>query len=215
MGWLMLSGCSSVGKLTESELESGKYHTRTPGGSGKSTVYVEVQGDSADIVALDNNGNSTGTPVRISPGQMLRKPSFDIDVLVIVFKYRPELPSLPSQLTTDFNGNVFFGYRNDWFTLHEKKTPLGVRRRISQKSISVGVFGGLGTTFISPWTTNNQTTDEYSGFILTKGISAMLGVRSLTVGLGIGWDNLVDRDKDIWIYQYTPWYGLTLSLNLN
>lgn len=43
----------------------------------------------------------------------------------------------------------------------------------------------------------------------------MMGYKSLTVGLGVGWDNLLDRDKDIWVYQSKPWYGLTLSLNLN
>lgn len=43
----------------------------------------------------------------------------------------------------------------------------------------------------------------------------MLGVKALTVGIGVGWDNLVDRDTDIWVYQFKPWYGLTLSLNLN
>jgi hypothetical protein len=43
----------------------------------------------------------------------------------------------------------------------------------------------------------------------------MLGVNNLTVGLGVGWDALTDRDKDIWTYQNKPWFGLTVGLNLN
>lgn len=167
------------------------------------------------MVAVDSKGLATGAPISVGSGQTFVKPSFDIDVLVVVFKYRPGLASIPSQLTTDFNGNLFLGYRRDWYTVVDSRTPFGRTRKIRQKALSIGGFAGIGTTFVSPWTTNQQTTDEYNGFIFTKGLSAMLGVKALTVGIGVGWDNLVDRDTDIWVYQFKPWYGLTLSLNLN
>jgi hypothetical protein len=60
-----------------------------------------------------------------------------------------------------------------------------------------------------------MTTAEYSGFVLTRGLAAMVGVNDLTFGIGVGWDYLTDRDKDIWVYQNKPWYGLTVGLNLN
>ncbi|MFN3840039.1 MAG: hypothetical protein ACK4RF_04960 [Cyclobacteriaceae bacterium] len=69
--------------------------------------------------------------------------------------------------------------------------------------------------FISPWTTNNQITDEYDGFILSRGLSAMAGINNLTVGVAIGWDYLTDRDKVVWIYQNKPWVGLMIGLNIN
>lgn len=215
---VLFASCSSVSKLTDSELSSGTYKLVTTGENGqkvKQPVYLEASEDTISWVPVDKHHTAVGSPTGIKPGQLFLKQSFDIDVLVVVFKYRPGRSSIPSQLTTDFNGNLFLGYRHDWFSINDKKTPLGATRKVSQKSISVGGFAGIGTTFVSPWTTNQQTTDEYNGFILTKGISAMLGVKNLTVGLGIGWDNLVDRDKDIWIYQFKPWYGLALSLNLN
>lgn len=167
------------------------------------------------MVSVDQSDQAIGPRVSLVSGQTLVKPSFDIDVLVVVFKYRPGLSSIPGQLTTDFNGNLFLGYRRDWFTVTDKNTPFGKERKVRQKALSIGGFAGIGTTFVSPWTTNQQTTDEYNGFIFSKGFSAMLGVKALTVGIGVGWDNLVDRDKDIWVYQFKPWYGLTLSLNLN
>lgn len=214
---LLLARCSSVGTLTDSDLSSGKYfRVKKDGGrSDRALVHIEVQGDSIAVVTVDERGLATGPRQPVSNGQVFMKPSLDIDVLVVVFKYRPEVPSLPSQLTADFNGNLFVGYRRDWYTVRETPSPFGARRKIRQKAISVGGFAGIGTTMVSPWTTNYQTTDEYNGFILTKGLSAMLGVKALTVGVGVGWDNLVDRDEDIWVYQFKPWYGLTLSLNLN
>ena len=59
------------------------------------------------------------------------------------------------------------------------------------------------------------TADEYDGLVLSRGFALMFGLKTLTVGFGIGWDSLTDRDKDIWIYQNKAWYGLTLGLNLN
>ena len=57
--------------------------------------------------------------------------------------------------------------------------------------------------------------DEYTGFVLSRGIAAMAGISNLTVGIGVGWDNLTDRDRTIWIYQHKAWYGVTIGLNLN
>jgi hypothetical protein len=79
----------------------------------------------------------------------------------------------------------------------------------------MGVFGGLGSTSITPWTTNNAITEEYNGLVLSRGFALMLGVNDLTVGLGVGWDYLTDRDKNVWIYQNRSWYGLSIGLNLN
>jgi hypothetical protein len=215
--WVAL-GCSSISTLSESQFTNGTYRTKIGQSGGPNTlqdVYVKVTADSVFLVPMDAAGNAAGPPEVVQEGQVFHKPSFDFDVLVVIFKYRPELTSLPSQLTTDFNGNLFVGYRKDWFTVNNTTTPFGHVRKVRQRSIAAGAFAGIGTTFVSPWTTNQQTTDEYNGFIYSHGLSTMLGFKSLTFGIGVGWDYLLDRDKDIWVYQSRPWYGLTLSLNLN
>src|SRR6185436_17899807 len=107
------------------------------------------------------------------------------------------------------------GYRLDRFRVRTIETPAGRRKKIQHKAVTIGAFGGLGSTSISPWTTNQATTDEYNGLVLCRGIALMFGINSLTVGIGVGKDYLTDRDKDIWIYQNKPWYGLTLSVNIN
>ncbi len=212
---LALSSCATVSSLTESQLTTGAYDFRPADAQSKefTKVYVSTR-DSVSIIPLDKEGNGL-QPIGPAPGQVFRKPSFDIDVLVVLFKYRPSSFGFPSQLTADFNGNVFLGYRLDHYAIEDKKTPAGRLRRVRQRAFAIGGFAGLGTSFISPWTTNYRTTDEYNGFVLNHGISAMVGIKSLTFGVAVGWDYLTDRDKDIWIYQNTPWYGATLSLNLN
>ncbi len=136
-------------------------------------------------------------------------------MLVVLFKYRTGLASIPSQLNTDFNGNIYVGYRRDWYQVKDNKTPFGKQRHFGQMAVSAGGFVGIGTTFISPWTTNYKITDEYSGFILSKGLCLMLGLKSVTAGVSVGWDNLVDRDSHVWVYQFKPWYGITFSININ
>ena len=150
-----------------------------------------------------------------STNQFFLKRSFDVDVMTVAFKYRPSAVNLPMQLNTDFNGSVYLGYRMDRFKVKHKQTPFGPTPSHTHRGVTGGVFAGIASTAITPWTTNNRTPDEYSGFVLTRGVSLMIGVNAYTVGLGVGWDYLTDRDKNIWIYQNRPWFGLAVGLNLN
>lgn len=209
----IFSSCSKLTNIPESQLPSDYYDFRQPG-SHYTKAYVDVKGDSLVIIPTDKNKKAL-TPIKEAANQIILRKSFDVDVLTVPFKFRPSTYNFPRQLTVDFNGSLFLGYRLDRYKVLVTQTPVGVVKKLRHRAITMGVFGGLGTTSINPWTTNYQTTDEYSGFILNRGISLMGGVNNLTVGVGVGWDYLTDRDKDIWIYQNKPWYGLTLSLNLN
>jgi hypothetical protein len=175
-------------------------------------VYVVSLGDSTIIY-------DESIKIKLHPQsgqtQYFLARSFDIDIMTVGFKYRPATKNLPRQLNTDFNGNVFIGYRFDRFKLSYKSTPVGYRQKTSHRGITVGGFTGVGSTAMTPWTTSNQMADEYNGVVLTRGLAIMVGINTLTVGAGVGWDYLTDRDKHIWIYQNKPWYGLTLGLNLN
>ena len=145
----------------------------------------------------------------------LKKESLDADFMIVPFKFRASTGGLPHQLTTQFNGNLFLGYRLDRYQVTYTKTPVTIKREIKHRALSVGAFGGIGSATLAPWTTQYQITDEYNGFILARGLALMVGVNDHTVGFGIGWDYLTDRDRSIWIYQNKHWLGLTYSLNLN
>ncbi|MEP6465015.1 MAG: hypothetical protein ABJB05_01865 [Parafilimonas sp.] len=55
--------------------------------------------------------------------------SFDLDVLTILFKYRPAVKEFPNQLNTNFNGAVYTGYRQDIYKLSYKQNPLHIQKR--------------------------------------------------------------------------------------
>ncbi|HEX6889349.1 MAG TPA: hypothetical protein VF141_01605 [Chryseolinea sp.] len=205
--------CATLREVPEANLKSDYYYT--PKQEGRSArVYVDIVDDSIRLIP---DGPDQKDPESIAPsdGQLLFNRSFDIDVMTVPFKYRPATQNLPRQLTVDFNGSLFFGYRVDQYKLVFKRTPAGIVKKVRHRAVTLGAFGGIGTTPVTPWTTNGGTTDEYTGFIFNRGVSLMGGVNNLTVGFGVGWDYLTDRDKEIWIYQNKPWYGLTVSLNLN
>lgn len=206
----LLYSCASTGTLPKYQLGNSYYRFRQSGGRF-TKVYVKVVEDSVKIIPVD----TTLANIKPATDQLFVKPSLDIDVMVTLFKYRPSTQNLPRQLTTDFSGNLYFGYRLDRFKVHFIKTPGGLTKKVRHNAVSIGAFGGLGSTAVTPWTTNQGTMDEYNGLVLCRGFALMFGVNNLTVGLGVGRDYLTDRDKDIWIYQNKGWYGLTLSLNLN
>ena len=208
---LLLSSCSYRASLHKYELQDGDYTYREGSGPAQK-VYIAVKEDEDTIMVFNN-----GSPVNAATGtdQMFRKGTFDFDVLTIPFKYRPSSMGFPRQLTAEANGNIFLGWRVDRFKIIHKQTPIGLKKYQVHKGISFGAFGGMGAATITQWTTNYQTQDEYTGFILTRGLAILVGVNSLTFGLGLGWDYLTDRDKNIWIYQNRPWLGLTIGINLN
>ena len=195
----------------ESELRDGHYIFRQLG-KAPEKILLHVGDDTLKILSID--GNHIIIP-ESGTDEVFLKTSFDIDAMILLFKYRPGTSGFPRQLNTNFNGNIYFGYRVDRYKLKFNKNRPELKKELHHLGFTVGGFGGLGSTFISSWTTNYQTTDEYDGFILMRGISAMIAFNNLTFGGGIGWDYLTDRDKNIWIYQNKPWLGLTLSLNIN
>ncbi len=209
---LCLYGCSSTRNSHKYELADGRYSFRQPGEKFR-PVYVYVLDDSVSL--FEDEAGTRPVVQQVLKDEYFIKRTFDLDVMAIPFKFRAASVNLPRQLTTDFNGNLFVGYRVDRFRLIHKKTPVGWKRFYKHRGLAVGGFAGLGTAAITPWTTNNQMTDEYTGFVLSRGVAVMAGINNLTVGVGIGWDHLTDRDKHIWIYQNKPWFGVTIGLNLN
>jgi hypothetical protein len=206
---VMLSSCSYRASLHKYELQDGEYTYREAKGPAEK-VYLAVKEDT--IIVLKDK---TPLPVKQGTDQMFRKGTLDFDVITIPFKYRPSSQGFPRQLTAEANGSIFLGWRVDRFKIIHRSTPAGVKKYQLHKGISFGAFGGMGAATIGPWTTNYQTQDEYAGFVLTRGLAVLVGVNSLTFGVGLGWDYLTDRDKHIWIYQNEPWLGITIGLNLN
>jgi hypothetical protein len=204
---LGLFSCSPSAKFGMSD---GHYSFKQGAGPAK---RVDVYVDDNDRISVFEK--STPIALNRDQPQFFLLKTLDLDALAVPFKFRPGSSKLPRQLDTEFNGNIYLGYRLDRFRLTYRNKPGGLSQNLKQIGFSAGVFGGLGSTFISQWTTHGGTQDEYNGFILSRGLAFLVGFNNLTVGVGVGWDYLTDRDKDTWIYQNKPWYGLTVGLNVN
>lgn len=206
---LLTSSCSVIKHTPRHQLSDGHYILKERGKESKK-VFIQSADDSL-VVFHDNKLHETP----LLEDSKFIKTSLDVDIVTAAFKYRPSASGFPRQLTNDFNGSVFFGYRIDRFEKFVEQTPAGIRRSIRHRAMTAGLFGGIGSTFVSPWTTQNRTLDEYNALILSRGLAVMVGVNSVTVGVGAGWDVVTDRDKNIWIYQNKPWYGVTVGLSIN
>ena len=202
------SSCSVLTNSSNYQFGNGDYLYKNPGSKYRPVVVI-TKNDSRQVIESD------GKLMSETNDDLFLKKSLDVDVLTIPGKYRRATFSLPTQLNSEFNGNLFLGYRLDWFRIKRRLVATLRTEHVSHRGMTFGVFGGIGATQVSPSTTNHMISDEYHGLIFQRGITLMAGINNLTVGLGAGWDYLTDEKRSVWIYQNERWYGLTLGLNLN
>ena len=145
-----------------------------------------------------------------------KKNTLDLDILTILFKYRPEVNGFPRQLNASFNGAVYIGYRTDLYDLTYKETPLKTfKREIIHYGYSFGIFTGIGSARIDEYVTNYAINIQYDGVVNLTGISAIVAVNRVSLGMCVGVDFLLDRNSKFWVNHSKPWLGLSLGLNLN
>jgi hypothetical protein len=208
---LTQQACGSLRNLPKYTLGTGYYDFKQKGSKFK-PVFVETTKDTVHIYPA-----SDGEKISIIPSksEIFQSNRLDIELTSAIFKYRSATVTLPRQLNVEFNGNVYFGYQINRYQVHYTNTPVGYVKNSVYHGITMGAFGGLGVTAVTPWTTNYQMMDEYHGMVLTHGFATMIGLGRITGGISIGWDYLTDRDKEIWIYQGEPWFGVIVGLNIN
>ena len=221
-----LLSCRSLEENAKYGLSDGVYRFKTQA-SKVERVYIQVEEDSLIIYPMLGRGiadisqttvlelKETGAEAR-KDYLIFTQPSFDIDIVTILFKYRPKVEDGPRQFNTDFNGAVYLGYRADRYSIDYEPTPLqSYKRKLNHFGYGAGFFTGIGATMIAPWFTRDHVQSEYDGLVFVNGISGNVAYNSLTFGVGIGIDYLMDSNRKYWVYQGKPWLGLTLGLNLN
>ncbi len=226
---MITTGCQSIKQSPKYGFSEGYYRGRLFHKKLKS-IYVIPGEDSIKVysakrlkegfvdtiqslkLAFPNHEN----PERFSNYQF-RQNTFDVDLLSLLFKYRPAVRAFPNQFNASIlNGAVYFGYRSDIFHIRYQQTPLKTYNRIiTHYGYSFGIFTGLGATRIDEYVTRNALNIQYDGFVNLVGVAAIVAVDKLTFGLTLGFDHLQDRNKKLWIYQGKPWLGLGIGLNLN
>lgn len=219
-------GCSAVKETSKHQMEPGIYKVKE---YQNKRYYAIVKDESISLLSANKTktgwiaDTSVKSTIDVNTTNRTSKQSitfvtrsFDLDVITILFKYRPYTSGFPNQLNTNFNSAGFIGYRSDLYVLAYEKDPLNrYQRRMNHFGYSLGFFGGLGATQMNPFVTTNLIQYEYDGVVLTKGIAGMVGIGNLTFGAVIGIDHLMDKNRAIWIYQAKPWVGFSLGINLN
>ena len=220
-----LSSCAAV-DTPKYKLSDDYFKTSAFKGESKK-VYIDSSEDTIFVYRTDSRSSVLDTltgkydfPQITSQAEIksayFRQASLDLDFLTIPFKYRPTQSGLPQQFNTNLNGAVYLGRRDDIYHLSYRRTPLGkYQRQISHYGISYGVFTGFGGSAMNPSVTNNHISVEYDGLVWGKGVAGIIGINNFTIGLAVGFDHLLDKNKKVWIYQGKPWPGLAFGLNLN
>ena len=221
---LILTSCSTFEKASTHGFNNGYYKLQSEP-KNVQNVYVSVTEEKIDVYhetdkQPDENKFLT---ISLTPSDSLlispivfKKNSLDIDITAILLKYRPAVYGLPGQLTTDFNVALYAGWRHDNYNIKGKTDPLGKRYlNISNLGYDFGFFTGPGSTLISPFTTQNQITDEYSGLIIQTGFAGFIESNVASFGLSLGIDYPMNSDRDVWIYTNKPWVGFIVGIALN
>jgi hypothetical protein len=224
---LLFFSCTRQSEVSKSRLTTGYYKTRNSQGNPEKR-YILVQNDtiwdykinSATNQLLDS-ARSSGIAFPKEIGKYsgthysFSKSTWDFNFQTIVFKFRPAMANLPNQLNTEFNLNLYLGRRLDKYRVSYHTNPLEpFKRKIDHFGYSFGLFTGLGKNPVNGSVTRNQISYNYDGVIWLKGVSAIVGNNNFTFGLGLGVDNLLDANRDVWVYNGKPWLGLQIGIKL-
>lgn len=226
----MLCSCSLVKESAKYKLNDGIYYTHFPQGA---KVYVSVINEDSieacpatgtkDCMVLDvakkTYYTSSGFSRRFNGKELTRRfyrPSFDMDVLTIPFKYRPYTVGFPNQLSASFNAALYGGYRTDLYKITYKRTPLNTyKQETDHFAFGAGLVLGLGSTPVNEWNTRPDIKMEYEGVDLITGCALITAYQNLNFGIVFGIDHLLDQNSKYWIYQGKFSLGFSVGLNLN
>lgn len=227
----LITSCSTNREISSYVLSDGIYKSDLFSPK-KQKVYLDNDDDTLSVYLITQDLPLANNQQKAIPTQKLTFPqsisnnalkehsftqtSLDLDFLTIPFKYRPSTNELPRQFNTSLNGAIYIGLRNDYYTLKYNQSPLNQFKRATQHyGLSVGFFTGIGGTTMNSSVTRNSISTEYDGVVWSKGIAGIIGINNFTVGLSLGFDHLMDQNRQNWIYQNKPWLGLAFGLNIN
>ena len=181
----------------------------------KQKVYVIDAGDSIQLIIPSTDQRRYLARSTYSSWTFQRT-EIDVDVFTLPFKIRPRQATLPAQLNSNFNAAVYIGRRIDLYNYRSKAvTPTYAVRQLRSRGFGYGLFGGIGSTLINDFVTRQPIGIEYEGVVVDAGIATIYDARIFNIGLAVGLDYLIDPNRQEWIYQQKPWFGILFGLNLN
>jgi hypothetical protein len=222
---LSFSSCAPLETLESHDLDSD-YYKFVKGKEAITHVYADVTGDSVRLYQTGADGIVNpadtlwhGSALRnISADDYLYNSRFvkrqiDFDLSTIITKLRPSTSGVPLQLSANLNALVYLGIRKDFYFVRSNKSDLNRNSSfIRHLGYDAGIFGGIGITPVNPTVTNSMTSLEYDGMVFQKGLGAFITIDNFSVGLTLGFDNLLNSDSKIWIYNNKPYIGIAIGI---
>jgi hypothetical protein len=223
--FLAFTGCVPFDKIVSHDFSDGYFMLQSPNKKPE-YVYIRQVNDSIKVYPAVKNKPDFPDTIKcyatnlssIKPGHPLYnntliKTSFDVDLSTVLLKFRPASEDVPSQLNANLNGIFYGGFRKDFFKLKSSSSPLNeISTSVRHSGFDLGIFAGIGITPVNPTVTMNRIIQEYDGIVFQKGIAVFATYANMSVGLALGFDNLLDKNKNFWIYNQKPWIGLVLGI---
>lgn len=222
---IYLPSCSPIGSIAIHDFKSGYYNLSSEK-TGSVEVYADVYEDSLVYYQIkpgthEDPDTASGRGTKISTlnpdsylsGSKFIKNSIELDLSTMPVKLRPPSSGVPIQLNANLNALLYMGARKDYYIFKSHKLPLNRHySSVKQVGYDFGIFAGIGITPINPTVTNNNSSIEYDGIVFQKGIGAFITINYLSVGVTLGFDNLLSGDSEIWIYNNKPYFGIALGI---
>jgi hypothetical protein len=141
------------------------------------------------------------------------KKSIEVDLSTMITKLRPATSGVPAQLNSNLNALLYLGARNDIYKIKTYNSVLNRHNSsVNHIGYDAGIFAGIGIVPINPTVTNDNTNLEYDGIVFQKGIGMFITIDNASVGLTLGFDNLIGGNSVNWIYNNKPYLGLTIGI---
>ncbi|PSR57067.1 hypothetical protein AHMF7605_28085 [Adhaeribacter arboris] len=221
---LLLASCSSLHEITT--LPTDQYHITAKqyqaitgrvytGRTKKARVNLKLEADSLKFQPLNEPPPPTSFQLEEIKDLRFHRHTFDVDVFTIPFKIRLAMNGFPTQLNPNFSGTVYLGRRHDYYRI--QAIPKHSDRPFKITGVGYGYGGilGIGAVTMNPFVTQNYITYEYDGFVLTGGAAGIYDAKKFNLGLAMGTDLLLDKNRKHWLYQGKPWLGILFGINLN
>lgn len=184
---------------------------------GQKTIQIEV--DRSDTILKIVPVLTQLKPLELKLDNIdqikLHRYTLDIDVLAVPFKIRPSVEGFPAQLDANFDAALYIGRRRDNYSIKKTKSRRSSKTHISGEGYGYGAFVGIGAVAMNPYVTRQLINYEYSGLVFNGGIAGIYDAKRFNIGLAIGADILMDRNRTNWIYQGKPWIGVLFGIDLN
>lgn len=187
----------------------------TTANNHKVKMNVEQLDSVLKLTPYDGSGKPLNLKLSAIRNLKLYRNTFDIDVLTVPFKIRPSVKGFPEQLTADFDAALYLGKRRDNYQIDNVKSKGSSKLQLTGVGYGYGGFVGLGSVTMNPFVTNQAIDYEYDGFVINGGFAGIYDAKKFNIGLAIGADFLVDKNRRNWIYQGKPWLGVLFGINLN